>query len=177
VKVDWNALAAVAGAVAAIAAAWQLWRIRVDALDTRAAEIDSVTLSTKVVERPTEASIRVGHGVWVYQYEVYNPGRLPITDVCATIAFPCDVQRLHYDGSLDEPTRSLRLHIPVIGPGGSAVHIRKLIIDEDDRALLESTTAEVVFQTPDAGEHATRWPPSARKGSLSIRRRLGRSGS
>ena len=45
---DWNALAAVAGAVAAAVAAWQLWRIRVDALDMRAAEIESVALITKV---------------------------------------------------------------------------------------------------------------------------------
>ncbi len=172
---DWNALAAVAGAVAAIAAAWQLWRIRVDALDVRAAEIDSVTLSTKVIERPTEASNRAGHGVWVYQYKVHNPGRLPITDVRTTITFPCDVQRLHYDGTLDEPTRCLHLQTPVIGPGGSDVHTRKLIIGEDNRALLESTSAEVVFQTPDAGEHATHWPLAPTKGSPSIRRRLGGS--
>lgn len=173
---DWNALAAVAGAVAAIAAALQLWSIRVDALNTRAAEIDSVTLSTKVIERPTEASNRAGHGVWVYEYRVHNPGRLPITDVRTAIAFPCDVRRLHYDATMDKPTRSLHLHTPVIGPGGSDVHTRKLIIGEDNRALLESTSAEIVFQTPDAGEHATHWPPAPTKGFPSIRRRLGRSG-
>lgn len=145
---DWNALAAIAGAVAAIVAAWQLWRIRIDALDTRAAEIDSVSLTTKVLERPTEASSRAGRGVWVYQYEVHNPGRLPITNVRTTIVFPCDVQRLHYDATLDEPTRSLHLRTPVIGPRGGDMHIRKLIISEDNRAFLERTSAVVVFQTP-----------------------------
>lgn len=169
---DWNALAAVAGAVAAAVAAWQLWRIRVDALDTRAAEIESVALITKVVARPTGASNRAGNGVWEYNYRVHNPGRLPISNVRATITFPCDVQRQHYDGTLDGPTRTLHLHTPVIAPGGSDIRTRRLLIEEDSRPLLNSTTAAVTFHTPDAGEHTTHWPPAPTKGSSSIRRRL-----
>jgi hypothetical protein len=170
---DWNALAALAGAVAASLAAWQLWRIRADAFDTRAAEIASVALVTTVVERPTQASARASRGVWIYEYRVHNPGRLPISDVRATITFPCEVQRQHYDGTLDSPTQTLQLRTPVIAPGESHIRRRTLLIDEDNRPRLDRTSAAVTFHTPDAGEHTTHWPPAPTKGSTSIRRRLG----
>lgn len=169
---DWDALAAVAGAVAAALAAWQLWRIRVEAFDTRAAEIASVAIVTTVVGRPTEASNRAGRGVWVYEFSVHNPGRLPISDVRATITFPCDVQRQHYDGTLEAPTRALHLRTPVIAPGGGHIRRRSLLIDEDNRSRLDSTSAAVTFHTPDGGAHTTHWPPAPTKGSSSLRRRL-----
>ena len=169
---DWNALAAVAGALGAVAAAWQIWRIRVDALNARAAEIASVALVTTLIERPTEAINRAGRGVWVYKFEVHNPGRLPISDVHATITFPCSVRRRHYDGTLDLPTRTLDLRTPVITPGGTHTRHRTLLIEEDNRPRADNTTAAVTFHTPDAGEHTTCWPPAPTKGSSSLRRRL-----
>ena len=42
-------------AVAVALAAWQLWRIRADAFDTRASEIASVAIVTTVVKLTTEA--------------------------------------------------------------------------------------------------------------------------
>ncbi len=169
---DWNALAAVAGAVAAAVAAWQLWRIRVDAFDTRAAEIASVALITTVLVRPTEEDSRAGRGVWIYEYAVHNPGRLPISDVCATITLPCDVQRQHYDGTVDAPTRTVDIRTPVVTPGGSHIRRRTLLIDNENRSSLRETRAAVTFHTPDAGEHTTHWPPPKTKGSSSIHRRL-----
>ena len=169
---DWNALAAVAGAVAAVVAAWQLWRIRVDAFDTRAAEIESVALVTTVLIRPTEEDSRAGRGVWTYEYAVHNPGRLPISDVCATITFPCDVQRKHYDGTVDAPTRTVNIRTPVIIPGGSHIRSRTLLIDNENRSSVRDTRAAVTFRTPDAGEHTTHWPAPKMRESSSIRRRL-----
>ena len=169
---DWNALAAVAGAVAATVAAWQLWRIRVDALDTRAAEIASVAAVTTVVARPTEKVSRGGRGIWTYQYTVHNPGRLPVSDVSATITFPCDVQRQHYDGTVDAPTRTVNIRTPVIAPGGSHIRRRRFSIDNESRVELGNTSAAVTFHTPDAGEHTTHWPAPKTRGSSSIRRRL-----
>jgi len=170
--VDWDALAAVAGAVAVALAAWQLWRIRADAFDTRAAEIASVAIVTTLVERPTKASNRDGSGVWVYEFSVHNPGRLPISDVSATITFPCAVQREHYDGTLETSARTLHLRTPVIAQGGIHTRRRHLLIAEDNRSCLDSMLAEVTFRTPDAGAHTTHWPPAPAKGSSSIRRRL-----
>jgi hypothetical protein len=165
----------VAGAVAAAVAAWQLWRIRVDALDSRAAEIASVALVTTVVERPTNGDVCAGRGAWVYEYRVHNPGRLPISDVRATITFPCEVQRLRYDGTLDTPTRKLELRTHVVAPGESHGRRRTLLIDENDWSRLSDTRAVVTFHTPDAGEHTTHWPARRTTGSSSVRRRLSRA--
>ena len=169
---DWNVLAAVTAALGTVAATWQIWRVQIDALDTRAAEIASVALVTTLVERPTEASNRAGRGLWVYRFEVHNPGRLPISDVRATVTFPFDVERQHYDGTLDKPTRTLDLRTPVIAPGGTHTRHRSLLIGEDNRPRADNTKAAITFRTPDAGEHTTYWPPAPTKGSSSIRRRL-----
>ena len=172
VDVDWDALAAVAGFVAAAAAAWQLWRIRIDTLDSRVAEIASVALITTVVERPTEGDFRAGRGAWVYEYRVHNPGRLPISDVCATITFPCDVQRLLHDGTVGTPTRTLELRTQVVAPGGSHGRRRTLLVDQEDWSNLDNTEAAVTFYAPDAGEHTSHWPAPKTKGASSVRRRL-----
>lgn len=169
---DWNALAAVAGAVGAGVAAWQLWRIRVDAFDMRAAEIESVSLVMTVLVRPTGQDSRSGCGAWTFEYTVHNPGRLPISDVCATITLPCDVQRRHHDGTVDISTRTVEIRTPVIAPGGSHVRSRTLLIDNLSRSTLHDTRAAVSFQTPDAGRHTTHWPAPKTRGSSSLRRRL-----
>lgn len=170
---DWEAVGAGTGAIAAGAAAWQLWRLRVDQLDARAAEIDSVSVATLVSARPTQGDVHNGYADWVLEYTIHNPGRLPISGVNAVITFPCEVQRRHYDGSLDDPSHQLSIRVPTIPPHSShPPRTRRLSIAESDRATLDQATVRIDFHTPDAGFCTNDSPPAPRKGVRALRRRL-----
>jgi len=173
--VPWTAIATIASVVAAGAAAWQLWRLRVDALDARAAEVASVSLSTLVAIRPTPGEVRNGRADWVFKYTIHNPGRLPISEVIARITFPCEVQRRHYDDTLDDPTRVLKLSVPTIPPHSAhPARTRRLSIAKADWHDLDKTSVRIAFWVPDAGECVNEWPPVRGKLSRSLRRRLAR---
>ena len=174
---DWDAVAALAGVTAAVAAAWQLWRLRREALDARAAEIAGVSLTTTVVVKPTQSDVRDEQAVWVYEYRIENPGRLPISNVRAAITFPCEVQRVHHDGSTDAPARTLELVAGVVPPRSAHDPRRRtLLIPPSDWPLLEDAIATIAFDTPDAGRCVTRWPTGSRKTTNSLRRRLSKMG-
>lgn len=174
--VNWDAAAALAGICAALAATWQLWRLRVDALDARAAEIRSVSIATVVAFRPTAGEVQDGRADWKYQYTIHNPGRLPIWDVQATITFPCEVRRRHYDGSLDEAKTTVSVRAAMIPPQSShAPRHRTLSIAYEHWPQLESATVRMAFMTPDAGRCVNTWPPAHRSLSRALRRRLQRT--
>lgn len=172
--VDLDTITAGAAVVAAGAAALQLWRLRTDKLDARAAEIDSVSLQITVLERPTESDRSEGVGRYVYELTIHNPGRLPISNVTATLTFPVAVQRSHYDGSIDDASTTMVLSTPVIAPGGVHSRRRTLLIPTVEGVSLDATTATVDFSAADVGEHRTLWPTQVSRRSRALRRRLGR---
>jgi hypothetical protein len=71
----------------------------------------------EAVQKPTwprwKGTLR-DNGRWVYEFIADNLGQLPIGDALITISFTPDVERLHYDGSIDKPTRTLIMATPVL---------------------------------------------------------------
>src|SRR4051794_22277530 len=92
----WVSALAAAGGFAA--AAFQLWGLRMDAVATRAREMEGVSLETDVRARPITADAGAGRSRWVYLFSIQNPGRLPITEVEAVVTFTMPVTREHFDG-------------------------------------------------------------------------------
>ena len=100
-----------------------------------------------------------GTATWVYLFEVQNPGRLPITDLRVTVDFALDVQRVHYDGRVDAPTRVLRLDTPVLIGNGVRGWDRSLCMDYDlARTQLRNTKVTVAFLDANDNERVTVWP-------------------
>ncbi|WP_123914201.1 hypothetical protein [Georgenia muralis] len=165
-------------AVAALVAAWQLWNLRKDALDARVAEIVGVAVSTNVVLNPTPDEVVGGIGNWIYEYSITNPGRLPISQVEVSVEFPCAVRRRRWNDELEEPTRTLRLHVPVV-PAHTThpPRTRKLAIDDAFRDDLKDSKITIEFDTPDAGRWTNVWPrpPGVASTSRALNRRLRRS--
>lgn len=96
-----------------------------------------------------------GHGRWVYEFTADNPGQLPIGDVLITISFTLDVERFHYDGSIDKPTRALILATPVLAGGKERTWDRILLMNfKGGHAALENTCAVICLTT--RKERATR---------------------
>ncbi|NHA70115.1 hypothetical protein [Phycicoccus flavus] len=149
---------AVIAGIALIATLSELRRARRDRSDERTAEIDSVAVITRVVHRPVDAETNGRFSRWKYEFVVDNPGRLPISNVEVTIAFEVDVQRVHYDGSHEDPTRALEMIVPVIGAHARHNWIRTVLIPHTDRHQLRETVATVTFETLDRGAHTNRWP-------------------
>jgi len=172
--VPWDAIASSAAVLAAASAAWQLWRLRVDALDVRASEIASVSLATVVLERPVSSAAQDVWADWVFEYTIHNPGRLPIHQVQAVISFPCDVQRRRYDGTLDAATRSLELRAATIPPHSSHPGRRRKLSVAASELDLEKVRVRLAFNVSDAGNCVTVWPPEKRKAVRALRVRLGR---
>lgn len=169
----WDALAAVAGVVAAGAAAWQLWRLRLADLDARAAEVEGVSVVTVVEHRPWDSEVRDGRADWTYTYTVTNPGRLPISEVDVTIDYPCDVQRRNGAG-LESPTRSLTFPVPVVAARSShQARTRRLSVAREHWDELREAKITVSFWTPDAGRCSTTWPsPRTSNPHRALRKRL-----
>ncbi len=154
-------ISAVGTAGAFLAAAFQLWGLRRDALTARVAELDGVAVETDIVVRPTTADAGHGLGKWVYCFSVHNPGRLPISAVVAMVHFPLPVQRLHSDGTLDDAVMQLEMNVPVISAGRSKPWSRTVLVEHVHRTQLRGTQASVTFTAPDAGRLMTTWHADA----------------
>lgn len=124
---------------------------------------DGVSVTWSPIERPRAADGDDRGAVWRYQVVVQNPGRLPITDVNVRLDFPCDVQRLHYDGLLDKPaTRVVELGVPVIAGGDRRVWTRSLRMPFDCRDKLRGIKASVSFYDEEGEPRTNVWPKPPR---------------
>lgn len=144
--------------IALLATLSELRRARKDRWDERTSEIESVAVITKVIHRPIETEADGQLSRWKYKFVVDNPGRLPISNVKISIDFQVEVQRLHYNGSRDEPTRTLDMIAPVVAAHAQHEWLRTVLVSHEDRHLLRDTVATVMFETTDRGKHVNHWP-------------------
>jgi hypothetical protein len=141
-----------AAAIAAIAAAWHLVRLRIDARHVRASEIAAVALQTDVLTRPSRADVDDELSKWEYRFTLTNPGRFPIHEVDLTITFPMDVVRVNLDDSREAANRSIDMYVPVVAGNGNTSWERTLLIPYADHHALRSTHTRVQFSCVDAGQ-------------------------
>jgi hypothetical protein len=98
-------------------------------------------------------------GRWVYEFIAYNPGQFPISDIVIKIVFALDVQRLHYDGTSDEPNRTIILNTPVLAGGKDRTWERTLLMDfRSGHAALKETSAVISFDDPEGIRRTNNWP-------------------
>lgn len=147
--------------VALVFAGLELQRSRAQDRRRRQVETDGVAVSwrpSRNPQGPREGDAQ-GRGRWVYEFTAYNPGQLPISDVVIKISFTLDVERLHYDGTVDKPTRTLILTTPVLAGGKDRAWNRTLLMNyKDGRAALENTTAIICFDDAEGARHENKWP-------------------
>jgi len=87
--------------------------------------------------------------VWVYEITAQNPGPLPIRNVVVSLTFGPEVRRLHYDGAIDRPSRTLTMRQPVVLGQGTRTWKRSVVLPFEERFLLAATTATISFTPPD----------------------------
>src|SRR3712207_6204684 len=113
---DWIAVVAALITAAGVAPLWlQMRATRQDNQRQRLAEIDSVTITTKVLLRPSRPD-EDGNARWEYSFRFINPGVLSISSVRVRVEFPVPVQRVHHDGTVDSADSTLTFSTPAVGP-------------------------------------------------------------
>ena len=107
---------------------------------------------------PREGDIQ-GRGRWVYNITAYNPGQLAISNIEVKVYFVLDVQRLHYQGTIDDPVKTLILTTPVLAGGKDFTWHRTLLIKfAGAHAALKETTAVISFSDPEGMHYHNNWP-------------------
>lgn len=147
--------------VALIFAGLELRQSRARDRRRRQVEIEGVAVSWRPPEVPRGPQDVQGRGCWVYEFTAHNPGQLPVSDVLVEILFALDVERIHYDGHIDEPTRTLTLETPVLAGGRERTWRRRLLMNyADSHAALRKTTAVISFIDPGNthSRHQNTWP-------------------
>jgi len=94
-------------------------------------------------------------------FTAYNPGQLPVSDVRVEVHFALDVERVHYDGHVDPPTRTMVLETPVLAGGKERTWRRTLRMNYAvSHAALRETTAVVSFADLEdpRTRHQNIWP-------------------
>ncbi len=100
-----------------------------------------------------------GRGRWVYEFTAYNPGQLPVSDVVITVSLTLDVERLHYEGSIDKPNKTLILTTPVLAGGKDRTWHRTLLMNfKGCHAALENTSAVICFDDAEGARQQNKWP-------------------
>jgi hypothetical protein len=139
----------------------ELQRSRAQDRRRRQVETEGVAVSwrpSRNPQGPREGDAQ-GRGRWVYEITAHNPGQLPISDVVIKICFALDIERLHYDGSIDKPTRILIMTAPVLAGGKERTWNRTLLMTfAGSRTALEETTAVISFDDPEGTRHHNNWP-------------------
>jgi hypothetical protein len=156
-----STVSAGATCVALVFAGLELRRSRAQDLRKRRVEIEGVAVSWIPTEVPRVAQDGQGQASWVYEFTASNPGPLPVSDVRVEIFFALKVQRVHYDGHLDDPVDTLVLVTPVIAGGGERTWRRRLLLDYSAGAkLLRKTRADISFIDPDDPQQrqTNSWP-------------------
>jgi hypothetical protein len=150
--------------VALVFAGIELLRSRRRDQRRRRVELEGVAVSWRPPQVPRGPQEARERGLWVYDFTAYNPGQLPISDVRVEVTFALDVERLHYDGHPEEPTRTLILETPVLAGGKERTWHRRLLMNyEDAHAALPKTSAVISFINPEdpSKRQENRWPKSA----------------
>lgn len=145
-----------ATAVAVAFAAWQLFLLRREQAGQRQMEISGVVVTWTQQERP-RAPEPDGWATWVFEVTVHNPGRMPIRNVEIDVDFPTEVRRLHFDGHLDRPTRTLNLGLPVLAGATTKSWIRTVRMVFAEQQSLRGIVATVSFYAMDGNRYTNSW--------------------
>jgi len=145
---------------------WQLRLIHHDRKQERDLEIGGVCVSWRAASAPNEADVdAAGNAVWKYVFTVTNPGRFPISDVVARVAFPDPVVRIRHNGVVDAAAVTVELKHPVLAGGSSFEWApRRLKTRFDASPDRGAIVAQVSFVDSEGVSHTTTWP--ARRHSL-----------
>ena len=103
--------------VALVFAGLELRQSRARDRRNRQVEIEGVAVSWRPPEVPRGPQDPEGRSRWVLEFTAYNPGQLPVSDVQVAVRFALDVERVHHDGHVDQPTRTMVLETPVLAGG------------------------------------------------------------
>jgi hypothetical protein len=132
--------------VALVFAGLELRQSRARDRRNRQAEIEGVAVSWSPPEVPRGPQDPEGRSRWILEFTAYNPGQLPVSDVRVEVHFALDVERVHYDGHADPPTRTMVLETPVLAGGKERTWRRTLRMNyAASHAALRETTAVVSF--------------------------------
>lgn len=148
----------IAAAVAAGAAAWQLFLLRRQQGELLALERSGVAVTWHALTPPNDGR----DDVWIYTFEAANPGRFPISDVEVVVTFPVAVRRLRHSGVLDAPSTVIQVGTPVLLGGNAYAWKRTLQISPNPEDELRQVYAEVSFVTGDGVRLTNRWPRTLR---------------
>src|SRR5690606_20397904 len=107
---------------------------------------------------PTSAN-EDGTGSWKNKITVSNTGKLPNDHVQMSWRFRCPVERVHGDGTVEAPTKEIKIFVPVLPGGVEHARNRWLRINyADAQRDLPHTYAEVVFRDVTGTRRVNRWP-------------------
>jgi hypothetical protein len=158
---DWAAaVSALIAGLGLLFAGGQLALLNRQARYERRVAYEGVVVSWYPLETPQHPD-RDGSAAWLYEVTANNPGRLPIDHIEVRLVFPCKVRRVHYNGTMDEPTSELTMTTPVLAGGATRQWRRRLRIDFADRDDLNGTFAQITFVDIDNRSHTNRWPREA----------------
>ena len=160
-QIAWGDVASwvsgLATSVALIFAVWQVRQLRKRDMRDRRVELEGVAVSWRAPKVPRSSDVE-GMADWTYLFTAHNPGRLPITNVKVVVTFPMDVQRKHFDGHAEEPSRELLLTTPVIAGISTRSWTRIIRLELERRNRLTRTTATISFRDPDGTTRTNPWP-------------------
>jgi hypothetical protein len=160
-QVQWGDVATwVSGVATAIAVGFagiQLLAFRRDAAHQDQVELKGVAVSWRAKEVPTGPDLD-GTSTALYTFTVHNPGRMPITEVEVSITAPCELLRVHFDGSTEHLGEGFDLDTPVIAGGDKQSWDRRLRLRYDERQGMRELAAKIKFVSLKSGEtHTNIW--------------------
>lgn len=165
---DLGDIATWVGALAALLAGGfaglQLFHLRREAERRREDELNGVAVSWRPeTSRHIDAE---GYVTWTYAILVQNPAAVPIRDVNVSLAFPCAVSRVHYDGASDPPDRKLDVGAAVVFGGVTEKWNRRIRFPAAERESLRHISGTVTFLDMRGLPHTNVWSSTRRETGL-----------
>ena len=156
---DWALwVSTTATAIAAAAAAWQLFLLRRQQDELIDLEREGVAVTWHALTPPNDGR----EDVWIYTFEASNPGRFPISDVNVTIHFPVPVRRIHHSGVVEGPGHAIQVGTAVVLGGSTVKWKRTLQIDRPATPDMRMVRGDVSFVSGSGHRVLNSWPRPAR---------------
>lgn len=146
-----------AAALAACAAAWQLFLLRHQQDELLKLEREGVAVTWHALTPPNDGK----DDIWLYTFQASNPGRYPISNVNVTLIFPVPVERIHHSGVTHPPSATIHVGTPVILGGSVVSWKRTLRITPAPGEKLRQVRGEIEFITSDGERIMNCWPVQA----------------
>ncbi|MGI5191112.1 hypothetical protein ACQEVI_23430 [Promicromonospora sp. CA-289599] len=151
-------IVAVATVIGVVFAGWQLLQYRRDQRANERMETEGVSLMWKALARPIKADFNGVDGLWVLEFTLTNPGRMPIDDITCRVTFEQEIRQVRYDGTLGNSIRTLYLNQEVLAGSSTRSWKRKFVTRFVSGAL--PISAIVDFTDARREAQTTTWPRS-----------------